>query len=135
MSYSVPVSIQAEQAYIFGHFRIARNERHPVKTNQARSVFGLGRDTTGCRFCFTRIILLTLVMQKIYRFIEENFKGVLVICALIISITFFWRNVVIPNQARADFLSCMGETQYRYDLENKGLATELCNRYQYWAHE
>src|SRR3989339_468000 len=33
-------------------YRIARDERHPVKTILARSVLGLGRDTTGCRFCF-----------------------------------------------------------------------------------
>lgn len=37
-------------------YRIARNERHPVKTILVRSVVqGLGLDTTGCRFCFKLI--------------------------------------------------------------------------------
>jgi len=40
---------------IFPFNRIARIERHPVKTILVRSVVrGLGLDTTGCRFCFMR---------------------------------------------------------------------------------
>jgi hypothetical protein len=74
-------------------------------------------------------------MQKALKLIGDHYRAALVICAFIVTVSVFWKMIVIPNQARADFLSCMGETEYRYTLDSKDVASEMCNRYQYWAHK
>jgi hypothetical protein len=63
---------------------------------------------------------------------RETFWKVAIFCAVTVTAAVCWHLVIMPNQARSDFLSCMGDTQYRYTLDNKLTASQACANYDDW---